>query len=894
MTDSSTIQTLRRKTPIDSSEFERQQLRFFLSGDDIAARLATINPSLAWLPVLHEMQLVQNGRQLIDWIERNFSDPDAIREIVANLHLFYPEHAGLLEFRLNGQAGVLPPLLLSCWRLILRSIKQNKQGVLENEWYELEPQIRRGEHSAALLEEIAETLRPKLKLSKRISWGEEGREPPLHPSDFMSVDFEVDENLTADAVLEAWPKDTSADTDERLLAQLTTALEAALNDVADVGLEPQVGYAKSDSDVPSVDEHGQNEYRSGFQAIVRTLAELWSRLSVKSPAQALSCLERWSRLDYRLTRRLTLFAAANSIVSADLSARMLMEMPLGELFLTSASVEVYRLIGKRWNDFRENDKVAILTRLCQGPPRDWFRADAKTDGTIDRCQFDFLAAMTRDGFDIGSAATDLLREIKVRWPNWELRPEEQTGFHSWHSSGSSRIVGDADKFLNIEDDRLVEVANGLATERDFMGGDDWQTLCSNDPDRALRGLDKAALAGNWPLELWKSFLWVHREYVGSRTAERVAELLLLCPQESFSEIADAASWWLNQYSKALSDQLLWPLWDRIAKASLNEIEESELNDVYSKAINAPAGRLAEVLLKRFPNARDKGEVPEDIKLRLDRLFEVAGNSGKLARIRISKEVSFLFERLPEWTKAKVIPLFDWASPDAQDAWEARKYASYIGSPELFGLIKAPFLEMFGRIDISSEELRVYASWLAAILIANKIRSDDFYPLKPLEARNALRRAGAKSLSSVGHRLAVEMEDAKPEEKAERWRMIVGPVLHEIWPIDVDIRSNSANFKLFQILKATGDAFLEAAEVIVPLLRPDDPKSHSTVFSIAGAPDELYQLSPSKMLELVDALVSEETDGNIYSLDKVLNRVRYHDPSLANSRKFQRLLNRASK
>ena len=574
MTDNSTTQPSKRKTPNDASEFERQQLRFFLSGEDVAAKLATINPSLAWLPVLHEMRLVQNGSQLINWIERNFSDPDAIREVVENLHFFNPEHAGLLEFRLNGQAETLPPLLLKCWCLILRSIKENKHGLLQSEWYELEPQIRRGEYSAALLEKTAETLRPKLKLSKRILWGDEVREPPQHPTDFMSVDFEVDENLTANAVLEAWPKDTSADTDARLLAQLTTALEAALNEVADVGLEPQVGYAKSDSDVPSVDEHGQNEYRSGFQAIVRTIAALWSRLAVKSPALALSYVERWNKVDYRLMRRLALFAAANPIVSTDFASCMLAEMPPGELFLTSASVEAYRLIRNRWNDFSPGNKKPVLTCLCEGPPRDWFKADAAIDCAIDRYRFDFLAAMVRDGFDIGNDATNMLQEIKTRWPNWQLRPEEQTGFHSWHSS-SSGIVGDAEKFQGIGDDNLVEEAKRVAGDADFMSGDDWQALCSNDPDRALRGLDKAALAGNWNFDLWKSFLWIHKEYVDAKTAERTAELLLLCPQGSFSEIADSASWWLNQYSKALSDQLLWPLWDRIADVSLSETEETD-------------------------------------------------------------------------------------------------------------------------------------------------------------------------------------------------------------------------------------------------------------------------------------------------------------------------------
>ena len=66
-----------------------------------------------------------------------------------------------------------------------------------------------------------------------------------------------------------------------------------------------------------------------------------------------------------------------------------------------------------------------------------------------------------------------------------------------------------------------------------------------------------------------------------------------------------------------------------------------------------------------------------------------------------------------------------------------------------------------------------------------------------------------------------------------------------------------------------------------------------MFSIAGAPDELFQLSPSKMLDLINALVGEEAGGSIYSFDKALKRIRDYDPSLANTRKFQKLLNRAA-
>jgi hypothetical protein len=573
MTNDHTPQGARKKTPGDASEFEREQLRFLLSDGDVTTTLATINPSLAWLPVLQQMRLIQSAHQLANWIERNFTDSNAIRDVVENLQFFNAETASLLESRLNGQAETLPPLLLKCWRLIIRNMKESKQGLLQNEWYEIAPQIARGEHSATLLERVAETLRPKLKLSKRLSLFSEVREPPEYPSDLMSIAYEVDDYLSADDVLQAWPENATAENDCRLISQTTVALEAALEDATEVGVEANEGYGTSDSDVPSVAQHGQNTYRSGFQVIVRVIAELWSRLATKSPQLAVSFVERWRDSDFRLMRRIALFAATNFAVSGELGANILIGLPSGELFLTGSSVEAYRLIRIRWNDFTLVNKEAILLRLCQGPPREWFKVDAEIDGTIDRCRFDFLAEMVRDGFEIGDEATNLLNDIATRWPNWELRPAEQAGFHSWHSSSSGRIVGDADKLAEIDDDKLVEEAQRVASEADFMDGDDWQALCTSDPDRALRGLDKAALAGDWPLELWQQFLWANKEYSDSTTESRVAELLLRWPLENFSKVAAPASWWLNQHCKALDDQSLWPLWDRIADSSLIENEE---------------------------------------------------------------------------------------------------------------------------------------------------------------------------------------------------------------------------------------------------------------------------------------------------------------------------------
>jgi hypothetical protein len=108
-----------------------------------------------------------------------------------------------------------------------------------------------------------------------------------------------------------------------------------------------------------------------------------------------------------------------------------------------------------------------------------------------------------------------------------------------------------------------------------------------------------------------------------------------------------------------------------------------MRDVFNDAINAPPGRLAEILLRKVPEANV--ELLDALLARLDRLVDAPSKPGLLARARLAADVPFLFARAPNWTKSKLLPHFEWSSPDAADIWSARKYSSVIGSPELFGL-----------------------------------------------------------------------------------------------------------------------------------------------------------------------------------------------------------------
>ena len=155
MTEEALSNILAKKTPSDATEFEREQLRFLLSGDDVAAMLSRINPSLAWLPILWDMGLIQNERQPIAWIERNLASTDAVREVSANLKFFGPETGNLLQMRLNSEAPKLPPLLTQSWKLIIRHMRASKRDVTHNEWFDLQPELRRGDHGSDVLERLS-------------------------------------------------------------------------------------------------------------------------------------------------------------------------------------------------------------------------------------------------------------------------------------------------------------------------------------------------------------------------------------------------------------------------------------------------------------------------------------------------------------------------------------------------------------------------------------------------------------------------------------------------------------------------------------------------------------------------------------------------------------------
>jgi hypothetical protein len=189
-------------------------------------------------------------------------------------------------------------------------------------------------------------------------------------------------------------------------------------------------------------------------------------------------------------------------------------------------------------------------------------------------------------------------------------------------------------------------------------------------------------------------------------------------------------------------------------------------------------------------------------------------------------------------------------------------------------------------------LRVFSDWLAAILLANQAGNAG-YPLTTSEVRSILRRAGHSSLSSFAHRLAMEMESANSQQKQRVWNEIAGPVFQGSWPLDVELQTPRATFKLVQILLATDSAFSAAATAIIPFIRSEGPRDHTSIHSISHASEDLYKRAPQEMLDLLSAIAGDAPDRSLYGLSTALHRLQEVAPQLAQTKQFQRLATQAT-
>lgn len=265
--------------------------------------------------------------------------------------------------------------------------------------------------------------------------------------------------------------------------------------------------------------------------------------------------------------------------------------------------------------------------------------------------------------------------------------------------------------------------------------------------------------------------------------DRMLVILEKLPEKNLQsrKVANAiVEFWRKSPIASLPKERYLEIWDRIWAAFAKDAsEEPAPKDAVGYAINDPAGKLTEELLKYLwpREAKVGGGIPQELANRLNKIVQRTNHEAiDASSVILVSRAEVLHAVAPEFAKSNVLPLLSWgANPNAAVYWSAFLWPARI-SPDLFKLIEADCLAALRAPDRFEE--RTYETLCQLFLLA----SMEFKATAEEAVRAILDEIGEKGLEHMSSFLRHRMLNAK-EDAAGYWMQTVKPWIDKHWPRD---------------------------------------------------------------------------------------------------------------
>ncbi len=367
--------------------------------------------------------------------------------------------------------------------------------------------------------------------------------------------------------------------------------------------------------------------------------------------------------------------------------------------------------------------------------------------------------------------------------------------------------------------------------------------------------------------------------------ESLVIILHSLPETSVAELVDPLSSVISTIAKSAPDSLreqTIAFWDRVLPPAAAVPRHTGPQDCLNEAINHPLGKLTEALLRILHSRtlkRNEG-IATDVRQRLDTLMAMDTDQAQLARVIICSRVALLHDLDSTWAAQNVIRLFDWSNPsEASRAWRGYLWAPWV-SPGLWGDLKPHFLNTFDHLAELGEDsaVGILGAYVPAVAVQG------WGELSTREAGSCLRRMGEQGREAAARWLAHKMKEADAHA-APLWGERIGPWLREAWPKEPALRSRLTSLALAQVAVASGDAFLEAVDVIKDLVGPVE-MADSILEELVEK--KLATLRPEAALDLAANLAGENPELWFGKIAPLLEAVAASAPALRSDPRFVRL------
>ena len=380
--------------------------------------------------------------------------------------------------------------------------------------------------------------------------------------------------------------------------------------------------------------------------------------------------------------------------------------------------------------------------------------------------------------------------------------------------------------------------------------------------------------------------------------DRMLNILVKLPEKSLQsrKVANAiVEFWRKSPVTSLAKDRYLEIWDRIWTASaMDPSEERDIKAPVGYAINDPAGKLTEELLKYLwpKDAKVGGGIPQELADRLKQIVERTDHDAiDASSVIVASRAQILHAVAPEFAKLNVLPLLRWrTNPNAAAYWSAFLWPARI-SPDLFKLVEADCITAL-RAPEQFEE-RTYQTLCQLFLLA----SMEFKATAKETVRGILDEIGAKGLEHMASFLRHRMLNSK-EDAASYWLQTVKPWIETHWPRDAARQTNRTREDFAMIAVYSNSSFPTAlswledngllgetstASTILFSLKRREGKTHEDFRESSTLPE----CFPDAVLHLLWITRPFQWDHGYAK--EILDRATEAKPSLTGSAEYQILM-----
>ncbi len=462
----------------------------------------------------------------------------------------------------------------------------------------------------------------------------------------------------------------------------------------------------------AIEPHDQDEPPEAIDVLIDAVRDSLESLAKSSAAKGRWWIERLASSEEPLVRRLAVHgtAARNDLSSDEKLNWLLNNIGLHD---TALHHEAYRIVKLTYPNAGPHSRKAVVDAVqsYRWPNEE----DPEKERRTARVQYEWLNWISNAAPDcaLSRAALD---NIKKKYPKFE--PSDHPDLTHWMSSGWTGPISPwtTDELLSKSGSSQLPDLLTFKGES-FLGPDREGLLAAvaeaakTSPGWGLELANELASQENWDADLWQGLISAWSNANHSETEYETALKLL-------SRIA-----LLTRYSRLVADFLyalvagggkpyalpvlshahevavaLWRSLDRTQ-------EEQEPDSWLQRAINHPAGKLAQFWLHGLSRWRQQHELKPDTIDEKYRsvLTEALGEATTIARLAksvIASQFAFLFSADPTWTTEHLLPLFsgEREMADFRAAWDGFSYWGRL-TPAVAECLETSFLFAAERVDV---------------------------------------------------------------------------------------------------------------------------------------------------------------------------------------------------